>query len=91
MEIARSGNQIIVSVPSNIVFDANKQTIRRGAQPLLKPMRSVLKKSNRTTVDVYGHTDSGGDEKKNLHLTQRRALAVATYLAGQGVNEQRCR
>lgn len=89
VKVARSGNQIIINVPSSTIFDASKQSVRRGAQPLLKEIGAVLKKFDRTTVDVYGHTDSDGNEKKNLQLTQGRALAVATYLAGQGVNEKR--
>lgn len=56
---------------------------------MLDAAAGVLKKFNRTTIDVYGHTDSGGSEKKNLDLTQRRALAVAVYLAKHGIDEKR--
>lgn len=87
--VARAGTRIIVNVPSTTLFDANSEDVRRRGRPVLDRVGAVLKSFDRTTIDVYGHTDDGGDEKKNLDLTQRRALAVATYLAGKGVNEQR--
>lgn len=87
--IARAGDQLIVTLPSTQLFDANKDTLKSGALTELNIVAAVLKKNARTTVDVYGHTDSGGDEKKNLDLTQRRALAVARHLVSQGVDTKR--
>jgi outer membrane protein OmpA-like peptidoglycan-associated protein len=49
----------------------------------------VLRKFNKTIVDVYGHTDSSGSEAHNQDLSQRRAVAVATVLASQGVDQRR--
>ncbi len=89
VKIERAGNQLIVSIPSAAVFDPNRDQLRRGAQPLVGQVAALLKKYERTTVDVYGHTDSRGNEKQNLDLTQRRALAVARQLAGQGVDSKR--
>ncbi len=52
-------------------------------------MALVLQKYNQTLVDVYGHTDSSGDDQYNFDLSQRRALAVANYLSAQGVDSRR--
>ena len=49
----------------------------------------MLQKFNRTIVDVYGHTDSSGDDSYNLNLSQRRAMSVANYLGAQGVDPRR--
>jgi len=87
--VARVGDKIIVTMPSSSAFGANSDDLSRAAQATLSAAAGVLKKFNRTTIDVYGHTDSGGSERKNLDLTQRRALAVAVYLARQGVDEKR--
>jgi outer membrane protein OmpA-like peptidoglycan-associated protein len=38
---------------------------------------------------IEGHTDSRGDPSKNRDLSQRRAEAVAAYLASQGVDRSR--
>lgn len=89
VKVERAGDQIILSVPSSAAFDPNKDQVKRSAQPLVGQVALVLKRYDRTTVDVYGHTDSGGDEKGNLDLTQRRALSVAKYLAAQGIDSKR--
>jgi outer membrane protein OmpA-like peptidoglycan-associated protein len=88
-KVTRAGDRIIITIPSSSAFGANSDDLGKGAQPVLSAAAGVMKKFNRTTVDVYGHTDSGGSEKKNLDLTQRRALAVAVYLAKQGIDEKR--
>jgi outer membrane protein OmpA-like peptidoglycan-associated protein len=49
----------------------------------------VLKKFNKTVVDVTGHTDNTGSDSHNQDLSQRRAVAVATILANQGVDQRR--
>ena len=49
----------------------------------------VLKKFNKTVIDVYGHTDSQGSDSYNQELSQKRATAVATILASQGVDQRR--
>ena len=49
----------------------------------------VLQKYKQTLVDVYGHTDSTGNDEHNFDLSQRRALSVANYLSAQGVDSRR--
>jgi outer membrane protein OmpA-like peptidoglycan-associated protein len=36
-------------------------------------------------IEVYGHTDNAGDEKKNKELSLNRARAVVDYLVSRGV------
>ncbi|MBX3596230.1 MAG: OmpA family protein [Rhizobiaceae bacterium] len=87
--VVRAGNQIILSISSASLFEPNQNRLRRAALDQLNKIAAILQKNDRTTVDVYGYTDAGGDEKKNLELTQTRALAVARHLAGQGVDTRR--
>lgn len=89
VKVERAGDQIVLTIPSATAFDANKDELRRSSQPLVASVATVLKRYERSTVEVYGHTDSAGDEKTNLELTQRRALALARYLARQGVDAKR--
>ena len=42
-------------------------------------------------VVIVGHTDSSGDPKYNLWLSQERAKSVAEYLVSTGVNEHQIR
>ena len=42
-------------------------------------MQSVIGKPN-VKVAITGHTDDDGDSKKNLNLSEQRAMAVKTEL-----------
>lgn len=88
-KVVRAGNQLIVIVPSPTAFDSGKDDLKRGAAPMIAAVGAIAKKYDKTTLDVYGHTDAGGDEKQNQELTQRRALAVARGLAKGGLDAKR--
>lgn len=89
VSVTRSGNQIILNMPSNITFPVDKATVQPQFTQTLVSVGLVLKKFNKTIVDVYGHTDSSGPDDYNRDLSNRRAIAVATVLANQGVDQRR--
>jgi outer membrane protein OmpA-like peptidoglycan-associated protein len=49
----------------------------------------VVKKYNKTVVEVAGHTDNTGPADYNQKLSERRANAVAQYLESQGLVSNR--
>lgn len=57
--------------------------------PTLNSVAIVLRKFNRTLIDINGHTDSTGSLAHNQALSERRAMSVASYLNGQGVDPRR--
>ncbi|MHA6684261.1 OmpA family protein [Mesorhizobium sp. A556] len=87
--VTRNGDQIILNMPSDITFASDQDSVKAGFYPTLNSVALVLKKFKQTTVDVFGHTDSTGSDQHNFDLSQRRALSVANYLAGQGVDQRR--
>lgn len=87
--VTRVGDQIILNMPSDITFATDQDSVKSGFYPTLNSVALVLKKFNQTVVDVYGHTDSTGNDQYNYDLSQRRALSVANYLSGQGVDSRR--
>lgn len=89
VSVTRVGNDIILNMPSNVTFATDQDQVQPGFFPTLNSVGLVLKKYNRTLVDVYGHTDSTGDSNYNLNLSQRRATSVANYLTGQGIDSRR--
>jgi outer membrane protein OmpA-like peptidoglycan-associated protein len=89
VSVTRVGDQIILNMPSDVTFASDQDTIIPAFYPTLNSVALVLKKFNRTVVDVYGHTDSTGNDDYNFKLSQRRALAVASYLNAQGVDSRR--
>jgi outer membrane protein OmpA-like peptidoglycan-associated protein len=89
VSVTRVGDRIVLNMPSDITFATDQDSIKSQFYPVLNSVALVLKKFNQTIVDVYGHTDSTGDDTYNYNLSQRRALSVANYLSGQGVDSRR--
>lgn len=89
VSVSRVGDQIVLNMPSNITFGVDSATVQSQFNETLVSVGLVLRKFNRTLVDVIGHTDSTGSLDHNMQLSQRRAVAVATVLAGQGVDQRR--
>jgi outer membrane protein OmpA-like peptidoglycan-associated protein len=56
---------------------------------VLSNVASTLNQYNQTVIEVAGHTDSVGTDAYNQTLSQQRANAVATFLSGKGVMQQR--
>ena len=49
----------------------------------------MLRKFDRTLIDINGHTDSTGSQAYNQGLSERRAMSVAGYLNSQGIDPRR--
>ncbi len=91
VSVTRNGDQIILNMPSNITFQTDQDAISTAFYPTLNSVALVLNKYGQTLVDIYGHTDSTGDDQYNLDLSQRRAFSVSTYLSNQRVDGRRFR
>ena len=89
VSVNRIGNQIVLVMPSNITFSVDSAAVQPAFSETLVSVGLVLKKFNKTLVDVSGYTDDTGSTEHNNDLSQRRAVAVATILASQGVDQRR--
>jgi outer membrane protein OmpA-like peptidoglycan-associated protein len=87
--VTRVGDNIILNMPGNITFASNSSDINGGFYSTLNSVGLVLKKYEKTVVEVTGHTDSVGSDEYNIGLSQRRANSVASYLIAQGLLAQR--
>jgi OOP family OmpA-OmpF porin len=68
-------------VTNGILFDVNADKIKPESSGVLKEIAAVLKENATVKVKINGHTDSDGDDAKNLDLSKRRAAAVKNALA----------
>jgi outer membrane protein OmpA-like peptidoglycan-associated protein len=79
-----------IEIGDRVFFDTNKDTIQSRSFPLLDQVAAALGKAKHVKkIRVEGHTDSQGNDKRNLDLSGRRAAAVVKYLAGKGVAAER--
>jgi OOP family OmpA-OmpF porin len=67
-------------VTTGILFDVNSDVIKAESYGVLKEIAAILKASPETKVTIIGHTDSDGDDAKNLELSRRRAESVKKAL-----------
>lgn len=89
VSVTRDGDNIILNMPGNITFDSDSYTVKSNFKPVLTSVSKVLKEYKSTMVQVAGHTDSTGQEKYNMLLSQQRAQSVGNLLAEAGVEQVR--
>ncbi|MCG8588588.1 MAG: OmpA family protein, partial [Proteobacteria bacterium] len=89
VSVDRYGDELVLNLPGNVTFDSDRAEIRGDFYEVLNAVALVLEEYPRTLVEVSGHTDSTGSAAHNLALSERRALRVAEYLGGQGVDSRR--
>ena len=77
-----------VTFDSGILFATNKADLNLVSKNELARFSTVLKNNADCHVDIYGHTDSTGNDGINIPLSNNRAQSVATYLKQCGVSAQ---
>lgn len=79
----------LISMPGDVLFDFDRDTIRPDAEPVLQELAGLLEKSGDAPVTIGGHTDSKGSDAYNLDLSRRRAVSVRRHLETLGVSPGR--
>jgi len=89
IEVDRVGDQIQLTMPSNVTFAINSATIQPGFFKALDDVSATLVQYNDTSVDIIGHASSDGDDAYNMTLSQQRAQSVRSYLISKGTESVR--
>jgi len=83
-------NDIVrVTMTSDTGFATNSADIRPGFHSTMDKIADVVKRYGKTTLTIAGHTDDVGSNQHNQGLSERRALSVARYFEGKGVQAVR--
>jgi len=72
--------EVRVELPADVLFDFDKADIRSDAATALAHLATIIAAYPNGRVELYGHTDSKGDDAYNQRLSERRAKAVASWL-----------
>lgn len=83
VSVTRNGDNITLNMPSNITFKTGSSDMNNEFFKVLDSVGLVLKEYNKTLIVIGGHTDDVGSNENNQALSQRRAEAVGSYLAGR--------
>lgn len=70
-------------------FAFNSAVLDAGAQDTLREQAHWIRQFPEVRFRVYGHTDLVGSDSYNRSLGLRRAQAVVSYLASQGISRSR--
>ena len=70
-------------------FATGSAKLLPASHDTLRSVAGAMKANEDLEVEIGGHTDSVGDEKKNQGLSERRAKAVKEFLVNEGVAEGR--
>jgi outer membrane protein OmpA-like peptidoglycan-associated protein len=68
----------------NVFFDLSAATLRPESSIELNKLANFLQKNPSLKIEIGGHTDTRGDDKVNLKLSEQRAFAVMGYLIKEG-------
>lgn len=80
---------IKVTMDNGILFDFNKSTLKPAAKAQLDKFAAEMADMPETNINVYGHTDNIGSADANKKVSTQRAQAVAKYLNGKGIKNDR--
>jgi len=78
------GQEIILELAADVLFDFNKYDIRPVSVPTLQKVADVINGYPKSLVRIEGHTDSIGSDDYNLKLSEQRAGSVKAWLQKSG-------
>jgi len=87
-EMLKIGTEIVLKA-SAIHFAFGSAEIRSEGYPALDEWVKLMKDNPFMTAEIQGHTDAVGSNSSNQTLSEKRAQAVVSYMAGQGIDRAR--
>jgi outer membrane protein OmpA-like peptidoglycan-associated protein len=80
------GDEIQINLPADVLFNFDQATIRSDAAVALTKLLTIINaRSSNGTIHIAGHTDAIGDVLYNQQLSERRAIAVKSWLEDEGI------
>jgi outer membrane protein OmpA-like peptidoglycan-associated protein len=80
LQIKETATEIVIELAADVLFDFDKAVIKSEAAAALKQAATVIRDKAKGIVRIEGYTDSKGSDAYNQKLSERRAIAVKTWL-----------
>ena len=74
-----------------IKFKTGSSKLTKSSYSTLNDIAALMKKIPEANLEVQGHTDNKGSDKKNQKLSEQRAESVVKYLKKKGISSDRLR
>ena len=74
---------------NDILYGYNSDVLSDKSKFILREFSRYLRDHESIQISIQGHTDSDGDDAKNLDLSDRRAKGVKDYLISLGIDSDR--
>lgn len=88
-EIADEIKEVFKKALKGIQFESGRDVIKRSSYGILNNVADIMNENPSYKLIIDGHTDSQGNDDKNMILSEKRALAVKNYLIKKGVDGSR--
>lgn len=76
-----------IQILQPVFFATRRDVILEASYPVLAAVADAMQASGIARIRVEGHTDSSGDDARNLELSRRRAESVRRWLIEHGIEE----
>ena len=87
-EIVKDKDRIVIN-PGDIFFDYNLWYIRRDVKITLDKVIVLMRKYPEMKIEVETHTDTRGNARYNLELSEKRANSVKEYIVKNNIDPKR--
>lgn len=86
VNVIELGDQLMVVIPSYLVFDGQSDKIKPSSYSTLNTVAAYINSHTTELVKISAYTDDIGSSERNLALTRMQAQQIERYLAEVGVN-----
>lgn len=88
-EIKEETKKVFDQALKGVQFETSKAVIKTSSYGILDNVAKIMKDNPEYKLDIHGHTDSQGDDAKNMILSKDRAASVKAYLVAKGIEAGR--
>jgi OmpA-OmpF porin, OOP family len=80
-----------VIVMDNVYYDFDRSSLQQESFATLDRLVASLNQYPTLVIEIRAHTDSKGEDKYNMDLSEARAKTVVDYLISKGIDKSRLR